>query len=222
MEIALLGGTGDIGEGLALRWAHDTDHDIVIGSRKQAKAEQNASEYWTLLSERGVDPSVTGTDNASAADRCEVVVVSIPPRYAADTVEEIAPGLDDDTILVSPAVRMTRTDDGFAYDPPEVGSVAEEIAAAAPAETPVVGAFQNMAAGGLGDLDTDVRADVVLTGNDEEAKTTIASLAEAIEGLRAVDGGALSNSSMVESITPLLINLAINNDEMHDTGVQFR
>lgn len=222
MEISLLGGTGDIGEGLALRWAHDTDHDIVIGSRKQAKAEQNASEYRTLLRERGVEHSVTGTDNASAADRCEVVVVSIPPQYAADTVEEITPGLDRDTILVSPAVRMTRTDDGFSYDPPAVGSVAEEIAAAAPEPTPVVGAFQNMAAGGLGNLDADVRADVVLTGNDEDAKTTIASLAEAIEGLHAIDGGALSNSSMVESITPLLINLAINNDEMHDTGVQFR
>lgn len=222
MEIALLGGTGDIGEGLALRWAHDTDHDIVIGSRKHAKAEQNASEYRTLLRERGVESSVTGTDNASAADRCSVVVVSIPPRYAADTVAEIAPGLDSDTILVSPAVRMERTDGGFSYNPPETGSVAEEIAAVAPEETPVVGAFQNMAAGGLGDLDTNVRADVVLTGNNEDAKTTVASLAEAIEGLHALDGGALSNSPMVESITPLLINLAINNDGLHDTGVLFR
>jgi NADPH-dependent F420 reductase len=222
MKIALLGGTGDIGEGLALRWAHDTNHDIVIGSRKHAKAERNASKYRTLLSEHGVEHSVTGTDNATAADRCEVIVVSIPPQYATDTVKEIAPGLDANTILVSPAVRMTRDEEGFSYDPPEIGSVAEEIAAAAPEETPVVGAFQNMAAGALSDLAADVRADIVLTGNDGDAKTTIASLAEEIEEFRALDAGGLSNSSMVESITPLLITLALNNDGMHDLGVQFR
>jgi NADPH-dependent F420 reductase len=221
MEIALLGGTGDIGEGLALRWAHDTDHDIVIGSREQAKAEQKADEYRTLLNERGVDGSVGGMDNVSAADRCSVVVVSIPPQYAAATVEEIVPVLDENTILVSPAVRMARTDGGFNYDPPEVGSVAEEIAAAAPDHIPVVGAFQNIAAGALRSLDADLRADVVITGNDADAKATIESLSEEIEGLRALDGGVLSNSSSVENVTPLLINLAINND-MHDLGVQFR
>lgn len=222
MEIALLGGTGDIGEGLALRWAHDTDHDIVIGSREQTKAEQKADEYRMLLNDRGIDCSIGGMDNASAADRCSIVVVSIPPQYAADTVDEIVPGLDEDTILVSPAVRMVRTDGGFNYDPPEVGSVAEEIAAAVPDHIPVVGAFQNIAAGALRNLDADLRADVVITGDDRDAKSAIESLAEEIEGLHALDGGTLSNSSAVESVTPLLINLAINNDGMHDLGVQFR
>lgn len=222
MEIALLGGTGDIGEGLALRWAHDTDHQIVIGSRKQEKAEDNAAEYRALLDEKGVSHAIEGTSNESAASIAEIVVVSIPPEYAASTVESIAESLDEDSILVSPAVRMNRSKDGFTYDQPEAGSVAEEIAAVAPERIPVVGGFQNLAAGALTNLDNELDADVVLTGDENEAKETISELAEEIDGLRALDGGALSNSSVVESVTPLLIDLAMNNDGLHDLGVKFQ
>lgn len=222
MEIALLGGTGDIGEGLALRWAHDTDHQVVIGSRKQDKAEKKAAEYRELLDEKGVENSIEGTDNESAASIADIVVVSIPPEYAASTVESIASGLDEDSILVSPAVRMNRDKGGFTYDQPDAGSVAEEIAVAAPEGIPVVGGFQNLAAGALTNLDNDLDADVVLTANEDRAKERISALAEEIDGIRALDGGALSNSSVVESVTPLLIDLAMNNDGMHDLGVKFQ
>ena len=221
MEIALLGGTGDIGEGLALRWARDTDHSVIIGSRKPEKATSRADEYQTRLTERGVEHDVEGHGNEEAAARAEVVVVSVPPQYASDTVEAVAPALDDGDVLVSPAVRMTRDADGFHYDPPEAGTVAETIAAVAPAGVPVVGAFQNLAAGALSDLDNELAADVVVTG-DDEAKGVVQSLAEDIDGIRALDGGALANTGVVESITPLLINLAMNNEGMHDLTVQFR
>lgn len=222
MEIALLGGTGDIGEGLALRWARDTDHAVLIGSRNAEKARNKADDYRTQLTERGVDHEVAGYGNETAAERADVVVVSVPPQYTADTVEAVAPALDENDVLVSPAVRMTRDAAGFHYDPPEAGTVAEAIAAAAPEGVPVVGAFQNIAAGALTDLDIELAVDVVITGDDDEAKALVQSLAEEIEGLRALDGGPLANTGVVESVTPLLINLAMNNEGMHDLGVRFQ
>lgn len=222
MEIALLGGTGDIGQGLALRWAQDTDHSVIIGSRDADKAEQKANEYYSSLKETGVTPDIAGYSNETAADSAEVVVVSVPPEYAPQTVETVAPVLGEDDVLVSPAVQMSRDASGFHYDPPETGSVAEVIARAAPDDVPVVSAFQNLAAGALSGLEVVLEADVVVTGDDSEAKETVMALAEDIDGLRALDGGPLANTGVVESVTPLLINLAMNNDGMHDIGVRFK
>ncbi|AUX10126.1 NADPH-dependent F420 reductase [Halalkaliarchaeum desulfuricum] len=222
MRIALLGGTGDIGEGLALRWAHDTDHTIVIGSRNEEKAQQRAEDYRETLDERDKSYDIEGTRNAAATEGADVVVVSVPPEYATDTVGAVTDALDDDAVLVSPAVRMNRDGAGFHYDQPELGSVAEEIAAVAPEQIPVVGAFQNVAAGALTNLDGDLSADIVVTGDDDEAKQTVTHLAEEIVGIRALDGGPLATSALVESVTPLLINLAMNNDGMHDLGVRFQ
>ncbi|WP_135537019.1 NADPH-dependent F420 reductase [Halostella pelagica] len=222
MEIALLGGTGDIGEGLALRWARDTDHSVIVGSRDPDKAERKANEYYSLLKEAGVTPDIAGYSNETAAELAEVVVVSVPPEYAPSTVEAVASELGDDDVLVSPAVRMSRDSAGFHYDPPEEGTVAETIDEAAPDDVPVVGAFQNLAAGALSSLDDDLEADVIVTGDDSEAKRTVQGLAEDIDGLRALDGGPLANTGVVESVTPLLINLAMNNDGMHDLGVRFQ
>jgi NADPH-dependent F420 reductase len=222
MRIALLGGTGDIGEGLAIRWARDTDHTVHIGSRDPEKAHSRAEDYREALSERGFETSVEGSGNEAAAAAADVVVVSVPPQYAADTVDTVADGLESEDIVVSPAVSMDRDEAGFHYERPEAGSVAEEIASAAPEDVPVVGAFQNLAAGALTDLDNDLEYDVVVTGNDPEARETVQALAEEIEGIRALIGGPLAVSGEIEGITPLLINLAMNNDGMHDLGVQFK
>lgn len=222
MRIALLGGTGDIGEGIALRLARDTDHEVVIGSRNAEKAERRAGEYVELLGERDHDVVVEGDGNSEATATANVVVVSVPPEYAAGTVETVADDLDDGDVLLCPATQMARDADGFHYDPPAEGSVAEAVAAAAPDGIPVVGAFQNVAAGALTDLDNDLAADVILTGDDADAKATVGEIVEAIDGLRAFDAGSLANSPEVEGITPLLINLAMNNDGMHDLSVRFR
>lgn len=222
MEIALLGGTGDIGEGLALRWARDTTHTICIGSRSPEKAVSTADAYQAELVERGAEYHLESSENEEAAKRADIVVVSVPPQYAASTVESVAPALDENTVLVSPGVRMARDAAGFHYDPPDVGSVAETVASAAPDDIPVVGAFQNLAAGALSNLDIELSVDVVVTGDDDEAKAVVQSVAEDIDGIRALDGGPLANTSVVESVTPLLINLAINNEGMHDLGVRFQ
>jgi hypothetical protein len=222
MEIALLGGTGDIGEGLALRWAHDTDHTIVVGSRTPEKAAEAVAAYREELADRGAEAELVDAGNAAAAARADVVVVSVPPQYAPDTVASVAEELTAGDVVVSPAVAMSRDAAGFHYDPPADGTVAEAIAAEAPEEVPVVGAFQNLAAGALSNLDHELDVDVIVTGDDDEATATVRDLAGEIDGIRALDGGPLAATDLVESVTPLLINLAMNNEGMHDLGVRFQ
>ena len=221
MRIALLGGTGEIGEGLALRWGHDTDHDLVIGSRDPEKAREAADDYTAELADRGVDAKLTGFENGMAADRADVVVLAVPPYHVADTVEAVADNLADGDILVSPATGMQRDEDGFHYHPPDAGSVTAIAAAAAPDGVPVVGAFHNLAAGRLAALDADLGIDTLVVADDADAKVTVSSLAEDIDGLRALDAGGLANAPEIESVTPLLINVAMNNDGLHDLGVRF-
>ncbi|PSQ10371.1 NADPH-dependent F420 reductase [Halobacteriales archaeon QS_5_70_15] len=221
MRIALLGGTGDIGQGLALRWAYDTTHEILIGSRDPERAREKADEYETELDSRGVESEIKGFANAMAADRADVVVAAVPAYHLVDTVETVADRLDGETVLVSPAVGMKRDEDGMHYNRPGAGSVTALAADAAPDGVPIVGAFHNLAAGRLADLDATFDWDTLLVGDDEDAKGTVADLAEGIEGLRAVDAGGLANAAEVEAVTPLLINVARANDDLPDLGVKF-
>jgi len=221
MRIALLGGTGDIGEGLALRWAYDTDHDVVVGSRDPEKARAKADEYETELDSRGLDRTVNGFDNEMAADRADVVVLAVPAYHVGDVVESVSDVLDEDTILVSPAVGMSRDEDGMHYNPPGVGSVTELVQQRAPADVRVVGAFHNLAADRLANLDVEFDLDTLVVGDDEDARELVASLGGEIDGLRVLDAGAAANAAEAESVTPLVINIAMNNADMHDVGVRY-
>lgn len=220
MRIALCGGTGDIGEGLALRWARGTDHDLLVGSRDPEKARAAVERYEEELDARGITSSITGFANGMAADRADVVLACVPAYHLVDTIEAVADWLDD-TILVSPAVGMQREEGGFQYNRPSAGSVTALAASAAPEDVPVVGAFHSLAAGRLADLGAEIDADTLVVGDSEEAKTTVADLAEEIDGLRALDAGPIANAAPVESLTPLLINLAQYNYELSDVGVRF-
>lgn len=222
MRIALLGGTGDIGEGLALRWAYDGTHEVIIGSRDPERARTKADEYETELESRGVETTVKGFANEMAADRADVIVLSIPPYHVGDTVEEIADKLDDDDVLVTPATGIKRDDEGFHYHRPNAGSVTRIAADAAPEDVPVVGAFHNLAADRLANLDSDLGIDTLVVGDDADAKAIVTRLAEEIEGLRALDAGGIANAPEIEALTPLLINVAQNNENMNDLGVEFK
>lgn len=221
MRIALLGGTGDIGEGLALRFARDTDHEILIGSRDPEKARGAVAEYEDELADRGAEADVKGFANEMAADRADIVVLSVPPYYAGDTVEGVADSLDSDTVLVTPAVGMQGDEDGLHYHPPSAGSVTELVAQRAPDEVPVVGAFHNLAADALANLDNELDLDTLIVADDEAAGDTVRTLANEISGLRALEAGPLANAAEVESVTPLVINIAKYNQDMHDVGVKW-
>ncbi len=220
MQVALLGGTGDIGEGLALRLARDTDHEIVIGSRDEAKAAEAAESYEQTLADHGVTATIASGENSEVTATANIAILAVPAYYLADTINAVESQLDG-TILVSPAVGMKRDDDGLRYNPPGVGSVTQLAANTAPDDVPVVGAFHNLAAGRLSNLDADLDWDVLVVGDDQSAKESVCSLTDAIDGLRPLDVGGLGNAPEVEGLTPLLINLAANNDGMHDLGVKF-
>ena len=222
MRIALLGGTGDIGQALALRWARDTDHEILVGSRDPEKARQKADEYETELDSVGVEREVKGFANEMAADRADVVVLAVPAFHARDTVEAVADRIEDADVLVSPAVGMDRDEEGFHYKPPKAGSVTKLVADAAPDEVPVVGAFHNLSADRLANLDVELDLDTLVVGDNEDAVETVTQLADQIEGLRALKAGPVANAAEVESMTPLLINIAMENEGMHDVGVTFK
>ena len=222
MEIAIVGGTGDVGEGLALRLAADTSHRVSIGSRDAEKAENRAEEYTEELESRGLDAAVDGAENGAAVAAADVVVLAVPPYHVGDTVEAVADELDEGDVLVSPATGMKRDEEGFHYHKPGAGSVTRIAADAAPEGVAVVGAFHNLAAGRLADLDADLGIDTLVIGDDEEAKRTVADIAEGVEGLRALDAGGIANAPEIEGMTPLLINVGSNNDGLHDLGIKFR
>jgi len=221
MHVALLGGTGDIGEGLALRLARDTDHAVTVGSRDVQKATAAAESYEETLTAHGVETAVAGETNPEAARAADVVVACVPAYHLTDTVESVADELEG-AVLVSPAVGMKRDDAGLRYNPPGVGSVTQLAAGAAPEGTPVAGAFHNLAAGRLADLDATLGWDVPIVASEAAARDAVTTLVEEIEGLRPLDAGGLANAAEVEAVTPLLINLAKQNEGLHDLGVQFQ
>ncbi len=212
MRIAVLGGTGSLGKGLVLRLA-SLGYDVVVGSRDRNKAEAKAREYGEIVGVR-----IRGSDNRSASKDCDVAIVTIPWKHAFDTVAELREELAD-KIVVSPVVPMEKTDRGFVYVNLPEGSAAEKMASLLP-NSRIVAAYHNIPAKKFADLNAEFEWDVAVCGDDEEAKRVVIDMTNGIRGLRALDAGGLRNSRIVESITPLLINIAIRNG-MKELGVRF-
>lgn len=221
MEIAILGGTGDFGEGLAVRWAADAAHTVVVGSREAERASEAAARYDRRLDQSDEDGTIMGAVNPAAAGRADVVVCSVPAYHLADTVSSVADHLAPGTVLVSPAVGMKRDDDGAHYNRPGAGSVTALAANAAPEGVSVVGAFHNLPAPRLKQLDRELSADTLVVGDDDNAVRTVVGLAEDIRGLRAYRAGPLANAAEVEALSPLLINLATYNVDLDHAVIRF-
>ena len=221
MHIAILGGTGDLGEGLALRWGADTDYSITIGSRDADRAQDAAETYTQTLQDRGYDTTIDAAVNADAAAAAEIAIVAVPPYHVSDTVEAVADAISSETILVSPAVGMQSDEAGLHYHRPGAGSVTAVAADAAPDSVSVIGAFHSLPAHRLADLDVSLSLDTLLLGDDADAKARVRDIATAIDGVRALDAGPLANAAEVESLTPLMINIARYNEDLHDLGVRF-
>jgi hypothetical protein len=207
MRITLLGGTGNIGEGLALRWA--PKHDVVIGSRSAEKAEEAAISCEARLLNEGITCELNGEENAQAIKRSDVVVIALQYQFAIPTAVAIKDHLEGNAIVVSPVVPMTK--DGFLrYVPADkYGSAAVEIQAIL-SNNDVVSAFHTTPAARLIDLKDKLSLDVLVCGS-EQPKKTVMELIKDIEGLTPFDAGPLEASYMVESITPLLINISARN-----------
>jgi NADPH-dependent F420 reductase len=203
MKIGVLGGTGPAGKGIAVQLAA-LGHTAVIGSRDRERAEATVAELKERWGER-VQTLEAGT-NPQAAD-ADVVVIATVWDAAAPTARYLSDKLAG-KVVVAMANGLEKQGSEFVAVLPDEGSIAEAIQAAAP-EARVVAALQHVPARTLGDLDGDLDSDVLVAGDDDEARTLVLDLVDQIPGLRAFDAGSLRNARGIEAVAaPLLtINL---------------
>ena len=203
--IAILGGTGDQGLGLALRFAR-AGRPVVIGSRKEDRASAAADEVRKAVA--GAD--VVGLENAEATRRAEIVILSVPFEHAAPTVKALKGVLVPGQILVSMGVPLATAIGDGAVRTLGVwqGSCAELVDSMVPDGVSVVSAFQNVASHRLQDLAHDVECDVIVSGA-KVPRERVMELCRLIPGMRAIDGGPLANARFVEGFTALLIGLNV-------------
>ena len=195
MNIAILGGTGKEGAGLATRWAI-AGHSIIIGSRDPARAHDKAVE----LRDKAHKIPIVGHSNAEAAVLGELVVVALPAAGLASTLPELRAACRG-KIVVSTVVPLTFGGPRLFTPPPE-GSAAEQVQALLP-ESRVIAAFHHIAAHELSSTEHDIECDLLVCGGDAEAKSVVGELGRSM-GLRWLDVGPLASAGPVEGITAIL------------------
>jgi len=201
--IAVIGGTGPQGKGLAYRWARH-GHVVVVGSRSSDRAEETATEIRERLGGNGAD--VTGAENATALASCDVVVLSVPYDGHYDLVAGLSSGLAGKTMIscVNPLGFDKRGPYGLQV---AAGSAAEEAAELVP-DARVVGGFHHVSAVSLwGDQDYLSDEDVLVCGDDRDAKQIAVELARSVTGREGVDAGALRMARQLEPLTAVLISI---------------
>ena len=201
MKIAVLGGTGQQGPGLALRWAM-AGEDVIIGSREQERAERVAAE---LNAELGQE-RICGLGNPEAAAAAELVVLTVPYAAHLETLESVKAHVEG-KIFVDVSVPLD-PDNARRMKMPPAGSATEEAQAFLGPRTKVVAAFQNIAAHLLRDSHHAIDCDVLVCGDDREAKKTVISLVTKM-GFEAYDVGPAESARVVEGLTSVLIRLNI-------------
>lgn len=227
MRLGIIGGTGKLGSGLAMRWAR-AGHAIALGSRDPAKARARAAELaenagavvgiyaspppgGDPLAESGdpappgpTDFAIVGGDNAWAARESEVVILTVPYEAHAETLRSILTGAAG-KVLVDVTVPLKPPKVSRVHLPAGQAAALEAQALVGPA-TPVVAALHHVSATHVADLSHSIECDVLVAGDDERAKAVTIDLVRDL-GLRGIDAGPLVNAIALESLTPVLIHL---------------
>jgi NADPH-dependent F420 reductase len=205
MDVAVIGGTGAEGFGLSLRLAK-AGHHVTIGSRAVDRGAAAAARGTELL---GGGVTLDGTWNAAAAAGRDVVLVTVPFAGQAEIYRAIAPSLGDGDVVLDATSPLMTAVGGRPAEAirPWHGSAAEFAASLVPAGVRMVAGFHTVAAHALQALEESVDSDVLLCGDDAEAKATVGSLVDDIPGMRWVDCGPLANARITENLTPLLISI---------------
>jgi NADPH-dependent F420 reductase len=212
MRIGIIGGTGREGRGLALRWA-GKGHEVVIGSRDAARAQEKAREFNADLPAGGTP--ITGGSNEEAASAGEVILLTVPYAAHADTLRGLREQLAG-RILVDITVPL---------QPPKVSQVnlppgsaaALEAQAIVDSSTRVVAALHHVSSAHLGEPGHAIDCDVLVCGDDEAARRAVIDLVADL-GLRGIDVGVLKNAIALESLTPVLLYL--NRKHKTNTGIR--
>ena len=199
--LAILGGTGPEGKGLALRLAMAGETPI-IGSRDAARGAAAAEE----LAQSAPGVVIKGTDNSVAAASADVVFLAFPYEGQRPVLEDLGPALIGKIVVSVIAPMKFERGKGASAVEVEAGSAAQEAQDMLP-DSRVVAAFQNASAEELLDPDVTMEGDVVVCSDHADAKKLVMGLADKIKNLRGVDGGSLANAKYVEQITPMLVNI---------------
>lgn len=199
--LAILGGTGDLGTGLARRWAQ-AGYEVIIGSRTADKAETAATALQALMQQRGINAvNVRGTDNFAAAQAADIVALTVPFSHQAPTLEQVKSALQG-KILIDVTVPLVPPKVARVQLPPagSAGQIAQQLLGDG---VRVVSAFQNVAAQHLQEGHA-LDCDVLVCGDDKDARAQVIALVEAA-GMRGFHAGSIANAAAAEALTSVLI-----------------
>jgi|SRR5688500_9258165 hypothetical protein len=216
MKIGIVGGTGGMGEGFALRWC--ANHQIVIGSRDKNKAAEVASNYNKIAQEfykdkKTIGGNISGDNNFDLVNGLDILILSIPYESINDTCSKLSQDVSDNCIIISPIVPMKWTEKGFTYIPFEEGkkTAAELVADNFKLRSRIVSAFHTISEAKLKNLELTLDADTYICGDDTSVVEKIKELVSEIQGLRPIYLGQLSMTYQAEVLTPMLLNGAKKN-----------
>jgi NADPH-dependent F420 reductase len=220
LKIGILGGTGNMGRGLAIRLG--LKHDILIGSRSLDKAKKIAKERQDIARgfyQEEIQGSFQGVMNSTAVNKADIVIVSLPSKAIVPILTELKEYLNPKQTIVSNVVPMVKKEKLFHYSPLSneekcqySGKSAAEVIQEIVKPIPVVCAFQTVPAAYLNNCDSILNIDVLIASNDSKAIVLVSKLILDIPNLRPLNVGPLDNSRFIESLTPLLLNASILNN----------
>jgi NADPH-dependent F420 reductase len=221
MKIGIIGGTGGMGKGFALRWCKK--HEMLIGSRDAERAATAANEYSSLANDAygNINGTISGKDNLSVAKESDVLVLSIPYENIDTTCSQLLSEVNDQCVVISPIVPITKTDVGF-----ECIAIKDNKTFSHQAvekhmkdKTKLVSAFHVISEKKLVNPTLSLDYDIFVAGDDKNSVEIVNSLINEIEGLRPIYLGPGALAYLAEMSTPLLLNAMIRN-KMKNPGIK--
>jgi NADPH-dependent F420 reductase len=213
MKVGIIGGTGGMGKGFALRWS--LNHDVIIGSRDAGRASESAAEYTNIAKESfgDIKGTISGNDNVSVAKDSDVLILSIPYENIDSVCSGILSEVKDSCVVVSPIVPMTKTDVGF-----ECVAIKDNkpfsyklVSNHMKDKSKLVSAFHVISEKKLINPTLELDYDIFVCGDDKESVKVVNTLIDEIKGLRSIYLGPIELSYLAEMSTPLLLNAMIRN-----------
>ena len=221
MKIGIVGGTGGMGKGFALRWC--VNHDILIGSRDATRAITAAEEYTKLAKETygKINGDIKGGDNLSIAKEADVLILSIPYENIDSTCPQILSQIRDTCVVISPIVPMVKTESGFEFIPLKENKPFsyQLVSKYMKNRAKLVSAFHVISEKKLVDPNLSLNYDIFVCGDDPNSVKIVSDLINEIKGLRPIYLGSGSLSYFAEMATPLLLNAMIKN-KLKNPGIK--
>jgi NADPH-dependent F420 reductase len=221
LRIGIIGGTGGMGKGFALRWC--PKHEILIGSRDAQRASASASEYVSEAQQvyGKISGSISGKDNLSVAQESDVLILAIPYENIDSVCSELLGKIKDNCTVISPIVPMTKTDVGFEFIPLKENKPFSHqlVQKYMKNKLKLVSAFHVISEKKLVDPKFTLDYDIFVCGDDKESIEIVNGLILEIKGLRPIFLGSGALAYMAEIATPLLLNAMIKN-KMKNPGIK--